>query len=345
MRFLTVNTSIISIKKEIQADLEKIIFTSSSSLTGADKRNITSSLETLLGDLSASMDLPELIKFLESYWNQLEDEVRWEVFNLFCFLSQINASKTQELFAHLMDLLDQKNFFETPRMAIKGFGMLMNLQKENMEHRIQIFERLFRFVKKHDSMILYKYAFDIPSMIGPVSQELHLEVLDYALQISQLKDLWQDFGKLLLIQVGLFAETGTLPESFGESLTKNLLSLTSSLKGVFFLKNLLLNSHVQKTIDSSEQLKNLVEALDLESEEKLSEVNNTPVNVEKVQIVKLMSLVLGQANWKLDDLASRVLKEESGSSGKKIQGLLMKCMKQRLLTAKINRKTNSVLIM
>jgi hypothetical protein len=345
MRYLTVNTNKNSIKKEIQQDLEKIIFTTSSkALMTSEKREISTNLETLVTELFETHDLKSLGEYLLPYMTQCQDELRMEVFNLYCFLAKMQASESAAGFDYLMDLLDQKSFFESSDAAIKAFGMLLNLQKNDMESRLNIFERLFKFVKANNSMVLYKYSFDIPSTIGPVKRELHLEVLDYAINISQMKDLWQDFGKLLLVQVNLFSESETLPESFNENLTKNLLLLLASIKGIFWIKNLELNPHVQKIIESSAQIKNLLEALMSTEESKLSEENKTPENSEKVQIVKLMNLVQTKSNWGLNELAEKVLGETDKSGGKKIQGLLMKCMKQKLLKAKINRKSNSVLV-
>ena len=345
MRFLTVNTEVTQIKKEIQQDLEKIIFsTDSTFLTSSKKQEISKELETLVGAVFEEAKLQPLINFLLFFIKEREDEIRFEVFNLFCFLTQLGASEGTASFESLAGLLDQKPLFDSPEMAIRGFGSLLNLQKTDHDERIRIFKRLFYFVKKNKSMVLYKYSFDLPGTIGPLSRELHLEVLEYGLAVSKMKDLWGDFGKLLLVQVELFSEEETLPEDFSAKLVVNLRDLVQSLKGVFFLKTLRLNCHVRHALQTDESVENLVEALEKKDVTSLSSGNDSPSNKEKVQIVKMMSFLQKKCNWGLDELAEKVLQDSQKSSQKKIQGFLMKCMKQQLLSAKINRKTNSVLI-
>ena len=82
-----------------------------------------------------------------------------------------------------------------------------------------------------------------------------------------------------------------------------------------------------------------------QDESKLNEINNTAENKQNVKIIKLMTLVEGKSKWLISDLAQKICGNNDKNSNKIIQGLLMKCMKQKLLIAKINRKENSVKIM
>ena len=160
-----------------------------------------------------------------------------------------------------------------------------------------------------------------------------------------MKDLWENFAKLLLIQAELYNDSENLSESGNVEMTNNLELLIGSLKGLFFLKSLRLNSHIEKIIENNTGISNRLDALANLDESKLNEENNTDENREKVQIIKLMNFVQGKNKWKISVLAQEVYGNNEESSNKKIQGLLMKCMKQKLLTAKINRKENSIKIM
>jgi hypothetical protein len=345
MRFLKLNSEIKQIKKEIEEDLRKIVFLKdSSSKNSRTQLDFSENIRSLISEFFEDSNLSSLIDYLFSFLAERDDEARFEVFNLFCFLSQYQVKSNETQFNLLMDLIDQKEFFEKADVGIKAFGILLNLEKRDLNFRLVIFERLFKFVKLHDSVVLYKYSFDLPNAIGPISRELHLEVLQYGLSISKMKDLWNDFGKLLLIQAQLYTDSEEVSEEFLKRLEENILELVSSLNGIFYLKSLKLNCHLQKIIKGNSIVSNLIESLEKGDCSLLSEENNTTANQEKVNVIKLMRVVEKKCNWELGQLSKEVFGDSENSSTKKIQGLLMKCMKMKLFRAKINRKMNSVVI-
>lgn len=345
MGYLKLTRDMNQIQKEIKDDLQKIVFPNQSTKKNSSAQiEFTSSLNSLISELFQNHQLSPLVDFLQPHLTDKEDSIRFEVFNLFCFLSQLKKDSNQASFPVLMELIDQKSFFEDANVAIKAFGILLNLEKTDKAHRLVVFERLFRFAKANNSTVLYKYSFDLPNTIGAVSRELHLEILEDALKISQMKSLWEDLGKLLLIQAGLFAESEALPESVKEKLSGHLLTLMGSIKGIFFLKNLETDSQIKQIIDSNQKISNLIEALRSGDCTKLSEENNAKQNQEKARVVKLMNLVEKKCNWGLAELSQEIYEDSERSSQKKVQGLLMKCMKQNLLRAKINCKNNSVVV-
>ena len=345
MRFLKVHYEIKQIKKEIQDDLHKIIFyKDSSSKKSKNQVDFSASISSLISEYFENFDLSPLIDYLFSFLTERDDESKFEVFNLFCFLSQFKKESNSTSFALLMGLIDQKEFFDNADIGIKAFGILLNLEKQSIKLRVSIFERLFRFVKLNNSSVLYKYTFDIQNAIGPIDRELHGEVLQYGLAISSMKDLWQNFAKLLLIQAQLYAESDDIPKTWLEKLKENLLQLVSSVNGVFYLKSLNLNSHLHAIMTQNTTISNLIEALEKGECSVLNKDNETNDNKEKVNIVKLMKVVEKKCNWELGKLSTEIFGDTEQTSTKKIQGLLMKCMKLKLIRAKINRKENSVLI-
>lgn len=344
MRFLQLHSSTDAMVKETIQTLTKLLFKNSeASKDGDQAEEFEGKLKELVINLFKSHQLQEIILFSEEYLKERNDDQRYEVFKFWATMYLLKSQQIDRAQVVEAILGQMERMFEDKALGAQALGMILNIEKEDLELRREVFGRLFRYCDANELTMLYKYCFELELVVTGLETSLELAVLDYAMNISHQKGLWEEFTTLLRRKALILDEhVGESLESSRKQLQVQLDRLLGSREGIFYFKSVRATQSVAGLLKQNPDLENLVAALDAADISVLSEKNQTPENQTKINLVKLIQACLKRANWGIVELSKEIFEDETKT--KETQSLLMRGMKNKFIRAKINRKTESVTV-